>query len=49
MFECLIIANTLNSIKSLVILIEMAALGILMDSLTYEAIKRGYTSEETRD
>jgi hypothetical protein len=41
--------NTLDSIESLAILIEMATLGILMDSLAYEAIKGGYISEEARD
>jgi hypothetical protein len=49
MFECLMIANALNSAESLAILVEMAALGILMNFLACEAIKRGYISEEIRD
>jgi hypothetical protein len=49
MFECLMIANALNSAESLAILVEMAALGIPMDSLACEAVERGYISEEIRD
>jgi hypothetical protein len=41
--------NALNSAESLAILMEMAALGILMDSLVYKVVKGGYISEETRD
>jgi hypothetical protein len=42
MFECLMTANVFNSVESLPILIEMATLGILMDSLACEAVERGY-------
>jgi hypothetical protein len=49
MFKCLMIANALNSVESLIIFMEMTALGILMNSLAYEVIKGGYISEETKD
>jgi hypothetical protein len=49
MFKCLMTANTLNSVESLAILMEIAALGILIDSLACKAVKRGYISEEIRD
>jgi hypothetical protein len=41
--------NALNSAESLAILMKMATLGILMNSLAYKAVKRGYISEEIRD
>jgi hypothetical protein len=49
MFECLITANALNDIESLVILVKMTALGILMDSLACEAVEGDYISKEIRD
>jgi hypothetical protein len=49
MFKCLMIVNTLNNIENLVILVEIAILSILMDSLAYKAVKRGYISKEIRD
>jgi hypothetical protein len=42
-------ANVFNRAESLPILMEMATLGIPMDSLACEAVERGYTGEETRD
>jgi hypothetical protein len=49
MFECLMTANALNSAESLTILVEMATLGIPMDSLACKAVEGGYIGEEARD
>jgi hypothetical protein len=48
-FKCLMITNALDSVESLAIFMKIATLGILMDSLAYKAVKRGYISEEIRD
>jgi hypothetical protein len=42
-------ANALNSVESLAIFIEIATLGILMDSVAYKAVKGGYISKEAKD
>jgi hypothetical protein len=43
------IANALNGTESLTILVKITALGILIDSLAYEAVKGGYINKEIRD
>jgi hypothetical protein len=43
------IINAFNNVESLAILMKMAVLDIPMDFFAYEAVERGYISEETRD